>query len=210
MRITRDLRIRLFAAALLLAGCNYFRPAQPEIPSNVAPSVPTDYSTPDATLQTLKLAIEDKSTTTGQTAYMGAFANPAADGQGFTATFDPLTVARFNPTPDTNWSFDREQLFYSNLSRVDGDFKFLFSWGDFLGDRDVIEPTTATLYKSYILEATQNEGASYVHEARGNAEIHMVLIGNKWKIVQWIDSEDPHADINAGQRSFGFLRLAGP
>ena len=195
---------------LTLAGCDYFRPAQPEVSGDVVPPVPTDYSTPEATLTTVQLAIQDKSASTGTTAYRQAFANPLTDGQGFSATFDPNTLLRFT-APDIDWNFDREQIFYSKLSQLDASFKFVFGWGhDFpRAPPDETGASTATLYRSYSLRAT-TDGSLYVYEAFGYAEIHFVLVDNKWKIVRWIDFEFPQADFNAGQKSFGFLRLSGP
>lgn len=200
----------LLLAVLALGGCDYFRPSQPEVGGDIVPPVPTDYSNPEATLTTVQLAIQDKSASTGTTAYAQAFANPVTDGQGFTTTFDASTLARFT-APDVNWNFEREQIFYSKLSQLDASFKFVFGWGhDFpRAPPDDIGTSAATVYRSYSLRAT-TDGSVYVYEAYGYAEIHLALLNNKWKIVTWIDFEFPQADFNAGQKSFGFLRLSGP
>ncbi len=211
-RARRISGIALFAAAIGLSGCNYFRPAEPQT-GDIGPIVLTDYSTPDNTLSTLALAIDDKSATTGQSAYIGGFADPSSDGQDFTATFDAATVARFNPAPDLNWSIQHEQLFYHNLSQLAPGFKFVFGWGPYpAGGNDVTDLSagTATLFRTYSLQATPDDGTTLRYEALGIAELHLIRVGSKWKIVKWIDTEDQHADFDNNQRSFGYLRLAGP
>lgn len=208
--------LALFLVAILaLPGCDFFRPARPDIgdKENPLPSVHADYSTTEKTLETIQAAIEDKSATNGQSAYIGAFTDPATDGVGFTTTFDPNTLARFSAQdlPSTDWNLDREQFFYLNLARFTP-FQYLFTWGtDFpLAPEDVEGATTATLYRSYRLMAKPPDRDTLLSEAFGNAEIHLVLVDNKWKIVKWIDSEDSRADFNANQVSFGYLRLSGP
>src|ERR1041385_6304206 len=104
----------LFLVTFALPGCDFFRPARPEIGAGGdLPPVHTDYSLPEKTLETIQAAIEDKSATNGQSAYIEGFADPATDGEGFTTTFDPNTLARFSAQdqPNTDWSLDREQLF---------------------------------------------------------------------------------------------------
>ena len=205
--------VLVLVATFGLSGCDYFRPAQPEIgPGGSVPPVTINYSSPEKTLETIQFAIQDKSATNGQSAYIGGFANPATDGEGFTTTFDPFTLARFQTPPNTDWNVDREQNFYSNLSQVLAGFSFTFDWGhDYpRAPEDVPGATTWTLYRSYRLFAKPADRDTFVNEAYGNAELHFVLVDNKWKIVKWIDVEDSRADFNAGQQSFGFLRLTGP
>ena len=133
---------------------------------------------------------------------------------GFTTTFDPNTLARFSQQdqPNTDWNLDREQLFYLNLARFTPGLQYFFSWGtDFpRAPQDETGATTATLYRSYRLTAKPTDRDTLLSEAFGNAELHFVLVDNKWKIVKWIDSEDSRADFNANQVSFGYLRLSGP
>jgi len=203
----------LFVVTFALPGCDYFRPAQPEPfdGENPLPPVRADYSDPERTLETLQLAIQDKSATNGQAAYIGGFADPATDDQGFSATFDPFTVARFDH-PDTDWNLGREQFFYSSLSRYAPGFTYLFAWGHEFesAPEDTRDATTATLYRSYRLRANPAGRDTLVNEAFGNAELHFILVGNKWKIVKWIDTENPRANFDAEEKSFGYLRLAGP
>jgi len=202
------LALALFA--LPSTGCNYFRPSQPEVPTGGADIV-ADYSSPDKTLETMQLSIQDKSGTNGQSAYTGAFASEVLDGEGFTATFDPITVARFPQGTSTTWDLSREEIFYSNLSRLLPTSTFVFSWGEFRGaPEDQPDATPAIFYRSYQIRATPDDGATYVPVARGNAELRMKRFGSSWKIVLWIDSEDPLANFDLGELSFGQLRLAGP
>lgn len=196
------------AVAMFATGCNYFRPTRPETP--LSDVIVPRYTQPDTTLYTLLLALQDKSATNGQSAYIGGFADPENDGAAFVAEFDPLTVARF-PGQPTDWDIGKEEIFYGNLSRLLPTSAFLMAWGDFRGaPSDDFQATTAILYRSYLLQATPDDGATYVPVARGNAEIHFALLRGSWKIVRWIDSEDPQADLNLGELCFGQLRLAGP
>lgn len=204
------------AAALTLAlgvlalatGCDYFRPTRPELPAANYP-VPR-YTQPETTLVTLGLAIEDKAATNGQSAYIGGFANPATDGAGYIAEFDPITVARFEGQ-STEWDIGREEIFYANLSQLLPNSIFLFAWGTFPGAPDDDEESTPRIYyRSYLIRATPDDGRTYVTVARGNAALHMIQVGGAWKIVRWVDSEDPEASFEDGEFSFGQLRLEGP
>lgn len=200
----------LAVLAIVAGGCRFFRPAQAEIPEGGVEPIELNYTTIENTLETIRLAIQDKSTTNGQSAYIQAFADPTTDGVGFTAEFDPITAARF-PGQSTEWNIDREELFYSNLSRVYPTSQFTFAWGDFRGAPDDDETSVpAVIYRSYLLLATPDEGQTFVNVARGNAALYFIQVGTQWKIVKWIDSEDPLADFDADELSFGQLRLAGP
>src|SRR6185503_14364939 len=75
-------------------GCDgLFRPATPEPPSSSTP-VTTDYSDPDATLETLALGLEAKAQNGGTEAYLGAFADERTDERTYHAFFDPADSAQ--------------------------------------------------------------------------------------------------------------------
>jgi hypothetical protein len=208
-------RIRILAARgiatgliALLCGCNYFRPSQPELPTSTG--VDADYSSAEATILTIQQAIRDKSSTNGQSAYIGAFSDLGSDGVAYVAEFDPITVARF-PGQPIDWDRGREEIFYANLARLLPSSTFDFVWGTFTGAPDDDRQTdSAILYRSYLITATPDDGLTSVPVARGNAQLHFVKIRDNWKLVRWIDSEDPLADFLSGELSFGQLRLAGP
>lgn len=194
--------------AILVTGCNYFRPSQPEIPRE--DGVVPDYSSAEATLLTIVQSIRDKSSTNGQSAYIGSFADLTADGVAYVAEFDPITIARF-PGQPTDWDRGREEIYYAKLCQLLPSATFDFVWGTFLGAPDDDRQTSsAILYRSYLIQATTDQGNTIVKVARGNAALHFAKIQNDWKLVRWIDSEDPAADFNSGELSFGQLRLAGP
>jgi hypothetical protein len=203
------LRVTALLAVLGLAsGCDYFRPTQPAPPSGTGFNAV--YDSPAATLNTLRLAIEDKAATNGRVAYLGGIANPDGEGDGFSTTFDPLTIERF-PGESTDWSYEREAEFYANLSIFLSTSTFAFTWGDFPGaPDDEPDATPAVFYRSYLLRASSDGGNNYTTIGRGNAELHFIKVGNLWKLEKWIDHEDPQANRELGEESFGHLRLSGP
>lgn len=208
--VSGRLTLAVSAATLLiaaLAGCDYFRPARPEIP--VGGGVVGRFTAPETTLVTLQLAVIDKSATNGQSVYTACFADTSVDAIAFHAFFDPVTAARF-PNSDLSWDIAREQIFYANLSRVQAGSKFIFSWTDHPeAGNDVIEPASAILHRAYLIQATPDD-ILYVPVAKGFADIYLVLSGGSWKIYRWQDFEDPNADFNTGEVSYGQLRLSGP
>lgn len=211
MRMTRREGWAGLGATLLvvaLVGCNYFEPTKPEPPPKGTRIVPR-YTAPETTLVTMELAVEDKSANNGVDAYAGALADTLTDAAEFRAFFDPITLARF-PGQSSVWSRDREQIFYSNLSRLQPGVTVVFTWGSFRGaPDDDHQATTALLYRSYQMYAAPDQ-TNLVPIARGNADLYFVLSGGVWKLVRWQDHEDPLADFNRGELSFGQLRMAGP
>lgn len=117
--------IRAALALLLaagLAGCGLFKPTEPEPPSGGV--VLADYSDPEATLETLRLAVEDKGRTTGQTAYLDGLADPDRDGGlDFTAVHLPSVVQQLQSSGVTipnPWTHALESTFYRKLIGLDG------------------------------------------------------------------------------------------
>jgi hypothetical protein len=43
--------------------------------------------------------------------------------------------------------------------------------------------------------------------SRGYADLTLAKLNGDWKIVKWQDREDPAANINAGELSYGQRRL---
>jgi hypothetical protein len=193
---------------LLAQGCGLFKPASPQPP--IGSAIVGRYNDPDTTLTTLALAISDKAQTNGQTVYMAGFADSTLDGVDFHAFFDPATVARFtsggHAPPDLNWGDRYEQNFYVKFAQLQPSAAYQFVWqDDSTSVSDDRQPTTALLHRRYRVFAALSDTS--ISLSRGYVDLGFVKIGSDWKIVRWQDREDPAANIDAGELSFGQRRL---
>ena len=195
---------------ILLAaqGCGLFKPASPQPP--IGSAIVGRYNFPDTTLNTLALAVGDKAQTNGQSVYMAGFADSSVDGVDFHAFFDPATVARFtsggHAPPDLNWGTRYEQNFYVKFAQLQPSAAYQLVWQvDSTSVIDDIQPTTALLHRKYRVFAALSDTS--VALARGYVDLAFVKVGSDWKIVRWQDREDPVANIDAGELSFGQRRL---
>jgi len=210
------MRVRIASAGafvllwLMLAaqGCGLFKPASPQPP--IGSAIVGRYNDPDTTLETLRLAIADKAQTNGQTVYMAGFADSAADGVDFHAFFDPATVVRFTSAghapPDLNWGRRYEQNFYVKFAQLQPSGAYELKWlPDPHSIADDRQPTTALLHRQYFASAALADTSVFL--ARGYADLSFVKVGSDWKLVRWQDREDPTANIDAGELSYGQRRL---
>lgn len=200
----------MLAVALALlagAGCDYFKPADPEAPSPTSVIIP-NYSQPENTLETLAKGIEDKGRTNGLSAYAGGLA------EDFKAGFDAQTVNRMEQqgvvVPD-EWNLSREEAFYSKfvtLSTVALNSEYSFRWiRDETQGEDVNEAELAILHKEYQVFAIRQNGET-VYIANGFATLHFSKVSaNRWAITRWEDRERNDADIGQGEVSMGQRRL---
>lgn len=195
----------------ILAGCDLFKPADPEPPSGSV-VIPV-YTSPSRVLVTVAQALEDKARSNGQSAYVGSFADSAADGVGFHAFFDPLTVVRMAGqgvvAPD-DWDLDDEDPFYSRfvtLGAVPASSQYLVQWAiDPTPGSDDSTADAATLHREYTVFAIQ--GTDAVTIARGLVTLTFARVStNRWAITRWQDREAPGANIGTGEVCFGQRRL---
>lgn len=202
------MKIRRGVLALLLvtlAGCDVFKPATPEPPP--PDPVPTDYSSPEDALTTIRFAVEAKGRVNAATAYEDAFGDSAAttsggDGRGFWAFVEEAVLARFPRPGPTN--FGEERQFYSKLILVSAE-PYGMIWSP-----DQIHPDTPgdddqVLHRIYRIETAPASGDPIV-VARGIADLyfHKVLNTNRWVIVRWDDRVDPD---HSSDNTLGILRL---
>ncbi len=214
VNLRRGRRLRCACALLVLAilltavaGCDYFKPADPEAPSPASVIIP-NYNEPEKTLETLAKGIQDKGRTNGLSAYTGGLA------ETFTAEFDAQTVNRMEQrgvvVPE-EWNLGREESFYSKfvtLSTVALNSEYSFRWiRDQTQGEDVNEAELAILHKEYQVFAIRQDGESeYI--ARGYATLHFSKVSaNRWAITQWEDRELNGAKIDQGEVSMGQRRL---
>ena len=206
----RSMTVPVLALAITMAmcaGCDYFKPADPEAPSASAVIIP-NYSVPEKTLETLARGIQDKGRTNGLAAYTGGLAD------GFEAVFDPQTINRMEQSgvmvPE-DWNLSREESFYSKfvtLSTVPLNSEYSFRWvRDQTQGEDVNEAELAILHKEYQVFAIQQGGESQ-YIARGFATLHFSKVSaDRWAITKWDDREKNDAHPEQGEVSMGQRRL---
>jgi hypothetical protein len=206
-------RIRALLSILLLAlladGCDYFKPAQPEAPTS-APFT-ADYSSPEATLETISKAIHDKARTIGLTAYGQAFAES-------TSAATPAYHQFFWPAEEQEWALHHsvpvwtlttEKNFYIKLVGLFPDAYDLL-WVPDQNLPDTSNPTGDVVYlhRHYLVRRATEAGDEIGKVAIGFADLTLVLQGDQWKITIWQDRIDPNADPNdPDQLTMGRRRL---
>lgn len=202
--------ISIVALALLLGGCNYFKPAQPEAPTN-APFTP-DYTTPEATLETISLAIHDKARTIGLTAYSQAFAeSTSAATPAYHQFFWPPEAEAWEQLYHTApvWVLTLEKNFYVRFVGLFPDSYDLL-WEPDQNLPDTSNPTGDVVYlhRHYLVRRATEAGDEIGKVAVGFADLTLVRQGDQWKITIWQDRIDPDADPNdPDQLTMGRRRL---
>jgi hypothetical protein len=202
--MTRAVSTLALAAWLAAAGCDYFRPADPEPPGGAA--IPADYSDPDATLRTMALAIGDKARTNGASAYAGAFAD------GFQHQFWPDDVQSWESSsgrPAPVWNLQLERNFYTLFVGLRGD-NYLLEW---LPDETRPDPpedlAQATIHRHYLITTETEDNVPTGFLAIGYADLTFVKSAQgEWLITRWEDRLDPGADPNEPEQvTLGLRRL---
>lgn len=188
-------------SALAMAGCDYFRPADPEAPSDQTAFLP-NYSDPDSTLQTIALAIGDKGVTIGGVAYATAFAESvsASSTIAYHHFFWPEDVAVWQSItgrpPPGDWGFALEQTFYTRFVRLRPD-EYRMTWVPDPPNPDDRGANEATLHRRYLVTTHAINGNQTSVQAVGFADLRLERFpdGN-WRITRWNDRRDPDADPN--------------
>jgi hypothetical protein len=203
-----------FIVLLLLAGvagCDLFKPADPELPQGGAPPILIDYGSPEGVLKTVRLAIQAKGIANAAVAYSGAFADSEplpGDGHEFRAFVSPEILSRLPENVDPQWSFDKEQNFYGLLINKQTQ-PYAMRW---LKDDPHPDDTSAddqvTLHRKYLIQTLPPAGVQSVVVVRGIADLYLSKVptaANRWVIYRWEDRVDP--DTTAAQ-TYGELRLS--
>lgn len=188
--------------AALAAGCDLFKPAEPEPPDGDV--ILGNYTTVDSTLDTMARAVRAKGQLDGQNAYLRGLADPALDvGRTFVAEFDAATLSGFQGSVPNPWGRNEESSFYSNFAGDDGLLAHDMEWGD--GDRSDPVPTdsTATVIRSYRV-LRLNATNSITTLATGYADMDFVRTPRGWVMVRWVDRENSTGPTRS---SYGALRL---
>ncbi len=212
--------LRLVAlAALWLAttagGCNYFAPAVPEPPSG-GDFIDPVYTDPDATLETIRAAVEIKGLGNGSSAYAGAFADSAQPSTPeYLQVFWQEEVLRWQNSSGRTappWRFALEQNFYTQFVQLRGE-PYLMVWTpDDNAEPDDIDDVagTALIHRHYRVVAEAEDQSTSTVIAIGFADISFLRSpSGEWRIVRWEDRPDPLADpsTNPDEVTLGQRRL---
>ena len=206
--------IALAALAAGAGGCNYFRPAT--APGTSAPPVPQDYSQPDATLETIRLAVEAKGQSGAAEAYVGAFADSTANEiPGYHQFFWPEDAAAWkaaNKTVPSDWNLKLERLFYNYSQRSLVNLRpepYQMIWEPDPDNSDRQDVNPSILHRRYTLLAIGATGEAAEVIARGFADLTLHHAGNgNWYITRWEDRPDPVlVDPKLPQVTWGQRRL---
>jgi len=213
--VSRRIAVTVVAwLGLVLPGCDLFRPAVPEAPSGAA--ILPKYTTAEKTLETLALGIADKGRRNGAAAYIGGFADTAADGREFHVFFDRRTELRMQgqgvEVPPEGWNRSLEERFYNRLVRLssvpaDAEYGLQRFPDSTRGDPDELEATPPRLRRKYSLFAILANG-DLLFIAQGSADLDFVNApGSRWVITRWQDYEYNDAATNEQNVSLGQRRL---
>jgi hypothetical protein len=205
----------LMATGLLGSGCDYFKPAKPEAPSDSNNIVP-DYTSVEATLQTIQSAVEAKGQRAGDAAFRGAFADSTAPSTPachfFFSVQDAAAWTSQLQTVPTDWTLRDEAPFFNvgprSLVNLRDD-PYAMSWEPEDSNPDDLGATVSTLHRRYKIYAVGNDGSVAEIIAKGYADLVLVLdANNNWVITRWNDRIDPEVDASGLiQKTWGLRRL---
>lgn len=206
----------LVAGAVVLAlsaGCDFFRPADPPAPG-ADEVIFQDYSNVEATLETIRLAVEAKGLKGGPEAYSNAFADSTQPATpGFLHFWWPLDeaawVAGGREVPD--WNHDEERVFYNIGPRslvILRAEEYRMIWEPEQGNPDESGDGFQVVHRHYSIDAIGVAGVPVEIIARGYADLTITQLSDgTWKITRWNDRADPVVDPALPQRTWGQRRL---
>jgi hypothetical protein len=199
----RPVLVLLVVLAGAAAGCNFFRPDTPPPPGDAPP--PFDYSQPEQTLETLKLAIEDKRSISAGN-YIGVFADSTLEQipgyhQYFVAE-DALLWAQSGRNVPEDWNVRLERRFFdvgpTSLINVNPNaiYEVTFSKDPEFPDREgFIDPfgrLSTILHRHYqilAIDPNSNEITEVIAYGFADLTFHQAP-GGDWRITRWDDRRD--------------------
>ncbi len=213
-RVSRPLRagLALGLLAVLVAGCDLFKPATPEAGSAGSTLLPS-YATPESCLRYMQLGVELKDNA-GQDAYLGALADTLMDGVGFHAFFDPAVWNAYDPSIlPADWDLGYEAQFLPAFIRSYGD-PYKMDWlPDEVHPHDSYstDGNSALLSRRYEVRALRQSPVDTLLIAVGYADLYFARISAaRWVLYRWQDRVDPAVGAQPAdpdQQTFGSRRL---
>jgi hypothetical protein len=197
--------------AVLVAGCELFKPATPEVGGSGLTLLPS-YAKPESCLRYMQIGIERKDNL-GKNAYLGALADTTTDGLGFHAFFDPSVLNAYSGIKPEDWNQEYEAQFISLFYSVKLS-PYQMKWlPDEVYPYDFLSPEgdRMILYRRYEVRALQQSPVDTMLIAVGYADLYFARISaSRWALYRWQDRVDP--DVGAqpadpDQRTFGYRRL---
>jgi hypothetical protein len=177
-----------------------------------------NYSTPEAVLATIELAIDSKSRP-GAIAYLRAFSDPTASigTRTLQAVYDPAVLAGWqassSETAPQPWDLALERGLPAELFSIRPGSRYEFSWTpDPSAPADEIAGDTMLVHRRYTLvgrSPSDPSGASAVILAVGSCDLSLERGHARWSIFRWVDHVDPGFGVNppGDERSFTWYRL---
>jgi hypothetical protein len=195
--------------AVLVTGCELFKPATPEVGGGGCTLLP-NYATPESCLRYMQIGIERKDDC-GKEAYLGALAD-SVDGLGFHAFFDPDVWNAYSGIRPDDWNRAYEAQFISLFFGVKLN-PYEMKWlPDEVYPYDETNPAgdRMILHRRYEVRAVQQSPVDTLLITVGYADLYFAKLASRWVLYRWQDRVDPAvgarpADDN--QRTFGYRRL---
>jgi hypothetical protein len=199
--------VAVLISAAGIGGCGYFHPARPENPGKGIVIVP-DQGSPDATLGTIKAAVEAKGLQGGDAAYRVCFADSTAPATpAFHAFFAPENQASWvsgGRALPSDWTLKNEATFYNigTLSLVNLRPEiYQMTWEIENPPHDDFNANVAILHRHYEILAIGQSGDVAGTVAKGYADITLVPSSTgAWVIVLWQDRVDDDPALTMGQK----------
>lgn len=206
----------LASTAMMFQGCDgLFKPRTPQPPSS--PGVPVDYSSIEATLETMNQALQAKASSNALTAWIGALAT-TNDGLPFQADYDDGVLARWislnsGKSAPTPWALANENNFYSNFvvnaSPQAADYVLIWDVDQQHPNDDEQGPGNGysdkvLTHKHYLVLAEFANGSIPDTVAVGFADLTFIHanIGSRWVISDWADRVDPAVGVNPDNKAW--------
>jgi hypothetical protein len=188
------------ALALPLGCVNPFKPSDPAPPDGNG--VAENFQTPDDVLETLRLAVENKSIN-GENAYINCFADSVAPAdRAYRSFYDPAVRQVWQsgtpiPAPEP-WNRELERGVPRRLNDIRQNAIYSWQWSrDPFAISDEEGADSAQFHRKYVLLATDpssNNSGEII--AQGYCDLSFLKIGNRWAIVRWNDRLDPTIGAN--------------
>ena len=215
-RVSRRFRagLALGLLAVLIAGCDLFKPATPEVGGGGCTLHPS-YTSPEDCLRYMQIGIELKDDC-GKEAYLGALADTATDGRGFHAFFDLAVWNAYAATRPADWDLSLEGEFVSRFSQS-YPYPYRMRWledPDYPISNEDNGETTRIRHRRYEVWALRQSTADSLLIAVGYAKLTFVNISaSRWALTLWEDRVDPNVGFPPtqypDQQCFGHRRLDG-